>query len=381
MPKNVRNIVISESDKEYLSKFVNSGKHLASEIKRARVFYELSKNEDVPVEEIAKRSGVCTETVYNLLTKYKDTGEDIKSVIERKTREKPPIEPKLTGDVEARIIAMAVAPAPEGCARWTLRLLADRAVEIGIIDDVSHTSIHRLLRTNKLKPHISSYWCIPKEASAEYVAAMEDILDTYQLPRDPDVPLVCMDEKPYQLLDDAREGYPMRPGSEQKIDSEYIRKGHCSIFMFVAPHEMWRRAEVNERRTKIDWAHQVKKLVDEDFPNAKKIILCLDNLNTHVISSLYEAFPASEANRIKRKLELHYTPKHGSWLNMAECELSSLSNQCLGKRRIGDMEELSKEVLTWNLNRNASQKSINWQFTTEDARIKLRRLYPEVITS
>jgi hypothetical protein len=208
---------------------------------------------------------------------------------------------------------------------------------------------------------------------------MEDVLEVYTLPYDPDTPVICMDEKPYQLLEDARDPLPAIPGSIQKTDSEYIRNGTCSIFIFTEPLAGWREAEALPQRTKKDWANKVKWLLDERYQEAKKVILVMDNLNTHTISSLYEAFPPKEALRLARRLEIHYTPKHGSWLNIAECELAAMAAQCLGTRRIPEIDTLNKELSKWHTHRNYNQKGVDWQFTTEDARIKLKRLYPVIL--
>jgi len=209
---------------------------------------------------------------------------------------------------------------------------------------------------------------------------MEDVLAVYARPYNKDFPVVCMDEKPYQLLDYSRESLPMRPGSVEKIDAEYERCGTCSIFIFVEPLGGWRHVEALERRTKKDWANKIKWLVDEEYPNAEKIVLVMDNLNTHSISSLYETFSPAEAFRIAQKLEIHYTPKHGSWLDIAENELSSLAVQCLGERRINNITDLNKELSAWHTSQNTSQRGVDWQFTTKDARIKLKRLYPVILT-
>jgi len=208
---------------------------------------------------------------------------------------------------------------------------------------------------------------------------MEDILDTYSLPYDADYPVVCMDEKPYQLLDDEYEPIPAKPGKIKRTDSQYKRCGTCSIFIFTEPLTGWRHAEALEHRTKRDWANQIKWLLDEQYPNAKKIKLVEDNLNTHNASSLYETFEPSEAHRLAQRIEWHYTPKHGSWLNIAEIELSALAAQCLGNKRISTIEKLNSELLKWYTYRNATQKGIDWQFKTEDARIKLKRLYPIIL--
>jgi len=185
-----------------------------------------------------------------------------------------------------------------------------------------------------------------------------------------------MDEKPFQLLGEAREPVPMKPGKMQKVDNEYIREGTCSIFIFTEPLAGWRYAEALEHRTKKDWAGRVKWVLDNQYPNAEKVVLVMDNLNTHVISSLYETFLPEEAFRLAQRLEIHYTPKHGSWLNIAEIELSALAAQCLGNRRISSIEALNKELFAWETKRNADQKGVDWHFTTADARSKLKRLYP-----
>jgi len=226
---------------------------------------------------------------------------------------------------------------------------------------------------------LKAYWCIPPEQSAVFVAAMEDVLEVYSRPYDPSRPVVCMDEKPYQLLGEVREPIPAKPGSVKKVDNEYKREGTCSIFIFTEPLAGWRHVQALERRTKQDWAHQVKWVLDNQYPNAEKVVLTMDNLNTHVISSLYETFPAEEAFRLAQRLELHYTPKHGSWLNIAEIELSALAAQCLGDRRIPSIEMLNREMSVWESKRNADQKGVDWQFTTSDARIKLKWLYPVIL--
>jgi hypothetical protein len=205
---------------------------------------------------------------------------------------------------------------------------------------------------------------------------MEDILDLYQLPFDKDTPVICMDEKPQQLLAEKRDPIPMKCGNPERRDNEYIRNGTCSIFIFTEPLAGWRHIDVCERRTKIDWANQIKELLEVHYPDTNKIRLVMDNLNTHSISSLYEAFPPEIARALARRLEIHYTPKHGSWLNIAEIELSAMTKQCLG-RRIPSIKFLHDELLQWESDRNKNQKGVDWQFTTETARIKLKRLYPK----
>lgn len=205
---------------------------------------------------------------------------------------------------------------------------------------------------------------------------MEDVLDVYQQPFDESCPVICMDEKPYQLLGETRTPIPMEPGNPERRDGEYIRNGTCSIFIFTEPLAGWRHVEVCERRTRIDWAHQLRELLDVHYPEVPKIRLVMDNLNTHSIASLYEAFEPETARRLAKRLEIHFTPKHGSWLNIAEIELSAMAKQCLA-RRIPSITDLRGELSAWESARNRNQKGVDWQFTTDTARIKLRRLYPQ----
>jgi hypothetical protein len=225
-----------------------------------------------------------------------------------------------------------------------------------------------------LKPWLKDEWCIPSVGS-EFVWRMEDVLDLYEEPYDPQFPTVCFDELPYQLTGEVRLPLPAEPGKPQRYDYEYHRRGTCNIFLHVEPQGGWRHVEVTERRTAQDFAHQMKALVDLHYPDAKKIRVVLDNLNTHTPAALYEAFPPEEARRILRRLEFHHTPKHGSWLNMAEIEFSVLSRQCLN-RRLGDLETVRQEIAAWQAPRNQAGATINWRFTADKAREKLKRLYP-----
>jgi hypothetical protein len=205
---------------------------------------------------------------------------------------------------------------------------------------------------------------------------MEDVLDVYARPHDPSVPVVCMDEKPYQLLAHARDPIPAAPGRDRKEDSEYVRHGTCSIFVWVEPLAGRRRVTARAQRTRIDWAHEVDHLLSVEYPDARKVVLVMDNLNTHTTGSLYEAFEPAKARELAQRLEIHHTPKHGSWLNIAEIELSALTRQCLD-RRIDDLAVLNTELTAWQDATNADQRQVHWHFTTTDARTRLRHLYPE----
>ncbi len=218
-------------------------------------------------------------------------------------------------------------------------------------------------------------WCIPT-VGAEFVWKMEQVLDLYEQPYDPDRPQVCFDERPCQLIGENRIPIPAEPGQPSRYDYEYVREGTCNLFAFFQPKTGWRHIKVTHRRTAIDFAECMKDLVDGLFPSATLIRVVLDNLNTHTPAALYQAFPPEEARRILSKLEFHYTPKHGSWLNMVEIELSVLSRQCLN-RRIPNVDIMKQEIAAWELERNQQKATVNWRFTNQDARVKLERLYPQ----
>jgi len=221
-------------------------------------------------------------------------------------------------------------------------------------------------------------WCIPPDQDAAFVAQMEQVLQVYARPYDPCNPVVCMDEQPKQLIRETRTPI-ITSGGERLTDHEYIREGVCNVWMFTEPLGDWRDVRVSDRRTAIDWAHQVKALVDEPrYADADRVTLVSDQLNTHVLGSLYKAFTADEALRIANRIELIHTPKHGSWLNIAECELSVLTRQCLD-RRIPEVKTIDREARAWTTDRNASQTGVDWRFTNDQARNKLKRLYPKVV--
>ena len=369
-------ITLSAEDKEILNSVISKGTGPARTIRRAHILLnsDTKGEKQYPTDELADLLNTSKQTVCRVLKEYKVSGIEC---IYRKKRSTPPVESKVTGEVEAHLIALACHNPPEGYCRWTLRLLSERMAEMNYIDSISHTTIGKVLKENSLKPHLVGEWCIPKEQSADFAACMEDVLEVYSRPYDERYPVVCMDEKPLQLLAHARKGYRKKNGAMIQ-DSEYIRNGTCSIFLFTEPLAGFRHAKALEHRTKTDWAKRMKWLADEIYPDADKIIMVCDNLNTHDKSSFYEAFPPAEALRLARRYEFHYTPKHGSWLDIAEIELAALTKQCLGKRRIGSLEDLNDELKRWHTDRNAKQKGVNWQFTTEDARIKLKHLYPIV---
>jgi len=231
-------------------------------------------------------------------------------------------------------------------------------------------------KKNELKPHLNKYWKIPPDDNAEFVAKMEDVLEVYSLSYDPEYPVVCMDESSKQLIGEVKTPIPAAPGHPNLIDDEYVRNGVVSIFIEVEPKGGKRHIEISNHRTRIDWANFIKGMLTVRYPKAKKVILVMDNLNTHSISSLYSAFPASEARALAERLENHYTPKHGSWLNIAEIELSVYKRQAIAGR-IKSKSKIEKITKKWNTERNLKQSKVDWQFKTTDARVKLKRLYPK----
>ena len=226
-----------------------------------------------------------------------------------------------------------------------------------------------------LKPWLTTRWCLPPQGSAAFVCQMEDVLDVYHRPYDPRFPQVCLDETSKQLVGEVRTPLPPAPGQPARADYEYERKGVVNLFVVCEPLRGWRHVTVTDQRTAVDFAQVIRDLVDVHYPDAERIVLVLDNLNTHTPAALYQAFPPAEAKRLADKLEIHYTPKHGSWLDMAEIELSVLARQYLDQR-IPDKATLKGGVALWEARRNLAGTTIKWRFTTADARIKLQRLYP-----
>jgi hypothetical protein len=222
------------------------------------------------------------------------------------------------------------------------------------------------------------YWVIPPKASGEFVAQMEKVLDTYTLPYNPRVPVLAMDEQPMQLLKETRCPIPATANHPKRVDYEYERAGTASIFMFAEPLSGWRDVQVREHRTKVDWALEMGRLLLTRYQSTDRVILVCDNLNTHTMGAFYETFSAEQARAFVRQLEFCYTPKHGSWLNVAENELSSMTRQCINGRRFGSIPELAKETTAWSIHSNENQRGVDWQFRISDARTKLKSLYPKI---
>lgn len=374
MPKKKYIVDLTPDEREELETLISSGKSSARKLTRARIL--LKADEDWTDAAISEALDVGTATVERVRKRFVEWG-GITAINRRKPRRR--YERKIDGDAEARLIALACSAPPEGREHWPLRLLADRLVTLEAVDieSVSHETVRQVLKKNEVKPWRYEQWVIPPKENAEFVYHMEDVLVLYHEPYDPRYPLVCFDETSKQLIKETRLPLPAKPGQVARYDYEYERNGTRNLFLFFEPLAGWRHIKVTERRTKRDWALCMKQLVDEFYPDAERIRVVLDNLNTHTPAALYETFAPAEARRLLEKLEFHFTPKHGSWLNMAEIEFSVLTRQCLD-RRIPDAVTLCQETLAWETARNQSEKTVNWHFTTEDARIKLTQLYPSI---
>ena len=377
MPKQYV-VELTPGDRHELEALVRQGRSLARRIQHARILLKADSSPGAPGwtdERIAKTFDVGVRTVERIRQRLVEHG--LKDELERRLRQHPPKPRKLDGAAEARLVALACSEPPAGRQRWTLRLLADQLVRLEIVDSIGPETVRRALKKNELKPWLKVEWCIAPQHNADFVCAMEQVLDLYHQPYDPTQPVVCLDETTKQLTAEVIEPLPPIPGAPARFDSLYRSNGVATIFMLFELLRGWRKVNVTEGKTRLDWAHQVRLLLEKHYPKAHCIHLVLDNLNTHKGASLYEAFEPAEAHRLLSRLRFHYTPKHGSWLNVAEIELSVLSRQCLD-RRIAHAAQLRREIRAWERDRNHRAQKVRWQFTTENARIKLLRLYPSL---
>jgi hypothetical protein len=370
-------VELTVEQREELSHMISTGKASARQLTHARILLKADQGSSGPGwsdAQIQHALEVSPATVARVRKRCAQLGvqQAILPVSAQRMRSR-----RLDGIQEAYLIALACGAPPEGSVRWTLRLLADQLVELGYVETVSHETIRQVLLANELKPWIKKQWCIPTAPDAEFVYHMEDVLDVYTRPSDPTRPLVCMDEINTQLLADIRDPLPMEPGKPVREDYEYERHGVCNVFLACEPLVGRRVTMVTENRTKVQWAQFMRQLADEHYPHADKIVLVMDNLNTHSLAALYEVFPREQARRLCQRFEVHYTPKHGSWLNMAEIELSALDRPCLSQR-FDSLEQATQHITTWTTRRNQRQVTINWRFTTEDASVKLKHLYPSI---
>src|SRR5271166_1618290 len=369
-------VKLTIEERERLDALIRAGKSSAQLLTRARILLKADVSEGGEGWSDSAISAALDTSINNVSrTRQQLVEEGFEATLKRKYNPNSARPRIFDGAAEAKLIALTCSPAPEGFARWSLRLLEEKVVELNIVEKASDNTIGRTLKKNALKPHRKSQWVIPPDANAGFVAAMEDVLETYQKPRDPDRPLVCLDETSKQLVVETRTPIPAKPGQPARHDYEYERNGVANLFMVFAPLEGWRHVKVTDRHAAADYAQMLKELSDVHFPDAEQIRLVQDNLSTHTPASLYATFPAPEARRLAKRFEWHYTPKHGSWLDMAESELGVLTRQCLS-RRIPDKPTLEKEVAAWQDHRNKHHAKADWQFTIDDARVKLKRLYP-----
>ena len=365
---NVRyRITLTREERDELRSFVLAGKGAFRRLKRAQIL--LASEAGSTDAAIAQNISVGTSTVFR--TKRRFVEEGLEAALSELPR--PGADRKLAEKEEALLIATACSAPPAGRARWTLALLAGEMVRLTKHGSLSSDTVRRRLAENELKPWLKKMWCIPK-VDTEFVARMEDVLDLYAETPNKNLPVVCFDETPRQLIGESRVPTAPKPGRPARFDYEYVRNGTANVFMFVDAHRSWRHAKVTDRRACSDFAECMRDLVDTHYPTAERIRVVLDNLSTHKPTALYETFEPAEARRILRRIEFHYTPKHASWLNMVEIEIGVMVSQCLA-RRIPTKAILTSEVKAWERRRNREKARIRWLFTVERAREKLGRAY------
>ena len=362
-------VELSEAERAELQAMLSGGKHAARTLKRAQIL--LAADAGVPDETIAQSIAVGGSTVYR--TKRRFVEGNLERALSEEPR--PGAARKLSGPEEALLVATACAKPPAGRARWTLELLAGEIVRLTQHESLSRETVRRRLAENALKPWRQKMWCVPK-IDGEYVARMEDVLDLYAEPPDPQHPVVCFDESPVQLIGETRQPLPATPGQIERVDYEYRRCGTVNLFVVLDAHRPWRR--VNGHRA----AHGIGlRPVHARACGCRLSAGRADpgrdgqSVDAHARLAL-RGFPAAEAHRLLERLEFHFTPKHASWLNMVEIEIGVLKGQCLD-RRIDTREELEREIAAWERERNAAGARITWMFTTEKARAKMGRAYPK----
>jgi transposase len=365
---NIRyRVILNEDERTQLQELLVKGKSQVRQVKRAQIL--LAAADGVAEDQIAKAVHTSAATIYRTKRCFVEDG--MEAALHEAQR--PGGRRKLSGKEEALLIATACSSPPKGQARWTLDLLAGQLLCLTGHDSLSRATVGRRLAENDLKPWRQIMWCVPKVDSA-YVACMEDVLELYRQPPDPKRPVVCFDESPTQLVGQAREPQSVMPGVPARIDYEYVRNGTANLFVHYDIHAAWRHVAVTAQRTLLDFAYQMKTLVEQHYPQAECVRVVLDNLSTHTAAALYDTFDPAQARRILRRLEFHYVPKHASWLNMVEIEIGVLKQQCLS-RRIPSRELLVSEIAAWQAHRNTAAARIQWMFTTERAREKLGRVY------
>jgi len=362
-------VELNEGERAQLTAMLSGGQQAARKLKRAQIL--LAADAGISDEAIAESVSVGGSTVYRTKRRFVEGNLDL--ALSEEAR--PGAARKLSGKETALLVATVCSDPPEGRKRWTLELLAGEMVQLTGHERLSRETVRRRLAEDELKPWLRKMWCIP-QVDGTYVARMEDVLDLYAEAADPRRPVICFDESPTQLIGELREPIPAAPGQPERYDCEYRRNGTANLFVFLDTHKSWRHVKVTDHRTARDFADCMRDLADVHYPDADRIRVVMDNLSTHTAGALYESFPAPEAHRVLQRLEFHYTPKHASWLNMVEIEIGVLRGQCLD-RRIGARDVLVSEIDAWQRKRNASGSRVNWKFTTQKARHKLARAYPD----
>jgi transposase len=371
-------VKLNQEQRQMVEELVKKGTAPARKIQRANILLKTDSGKQGPrwsTKKIQEAFGASCSLIKSVRKRFVEGG--IEDALNRRGQPERPEKRKIQGEQEAQIIALMCTEDPEGQERWTLRALTNRIIALEIIKETSYETVRMVLRKNQLKPWQEKQWCVGKTHDGNYAFHMEDVLEVYTRPYDPKSPQVCIDEGSEQFTKELIAAIKAKPGKIKKVDYQYERDGYCSIFLVCEPLTGKRAIHVTERRTKVDFAYFLRYVVDEMYPDAEKVVVVMDNLNTHTPGSLYEVFPPKEAMRIWKKVEIHYTPVHGSWLNMAEIELSVLGRQVLHER-LGDIETVRQRVGAWQVKRNTQKIKINWRFTSDDARIKLKQLYPVI---
>ncbi|MFT4155058.1 IS630 family transposase [Parafilimonas sp.] len=379
-------VTLTQAERDELLSITKGGTHSSKKIIHALILLNCDEGafaEKISNEAVAKVLKIGPRTIDRLKKKFVEEGFEVALENRPTTRvlENRPTtrvyERKADGDVEAHLVALSCSKAPEGFARWSLRLLADKMVELNYVEGISYETVRRVPKKNELKPWKVKGWIIPPLKNSDFVAQMEQVLDVYKDAYNEAYPEVCMDESPKQLIKETRVAIEIKSGGERKEDYEYERCGVTNILMANEPLSGKRFVKITDEKKKKDWAEFVKEIADIHYPKATKIRLVMDNYGTHKAAALYETFEPQEAKRIWDRFEFIYTPKHGSWLNMAEIELHVLMGQCLN-RRIDDVAVMKSEAAVWQKHRNNKCATINWQFKNEQARIKLKKIYPSI---
>jgi transposase len=361
-------VELTQDERNELTEMLSKGKHSARKLKRANLLL-LADGRQHSDAEISALLHVSTSTMYRTKRRFVEDGLEF-ALSEGSRTGQPKI---LDAKEDAMLITIACTTPPQGRSRWTLSLLANQFIALTDVESISLETVRQRLKQNELKPWQQKMWCIGK-IDADYIAQMEHVLDLYAEEADEQYPLVNFDEAMKQLVSEVTPVKPAKPGQVAKQDYEYKREAVANIFMMFDRHRGWRCAKATPYKKSEDFAACMRDLVDIHYPNARKVRVVMDNFTTHRPASLYKAYPAVEARRILKRLEFHYTPKHASWLNMAEIEIGVMNRQCLD-RRIGNWDSLVSELKAWENSRNEEKASINWMFDVDGARQKLNRAY------